>query len=403
MTDVDLSSFGTSEMLECPFPFFKEMRASAPVVKLPGREAFLVTRREDIEYVTLHPELFSSTGRSPAKTYPGQRYKTLADMTSTDPPEHTAMRSVHLRMLSTKKLAAMKPEIEREANRLIEAFEEADEIELISEYAAPLPSWVMTALLGIPREMQSQLDEWADKYFTFFDANLHSPGKFADIEDELVGSYVDFMNFCGELVEERLANPGEDPLTSLVTSTKRDGSSFTVDELANFVRLLIVGAQTTVTMIAHAVQDLLSLDSVPDLSDDRIVRRLLEESMRMDGPTTYGPRIVTEDVEIGGVELRAGTRILLSWQSANRDGDFFADPDTFDPQRENLSRHMAFGNGIHRCIGAPLAHLEGEVALRALFGRLPHLMLSGRNTFEHDTGLMGIRKLDALYVDNKKR
>jgi cytochrome P450 len=120
--------------------------------------------------------------------------------------------------------------------------------------------------------------------------------------------------------------------------------------------------------------------------------------MRMDGPTTYGPRICTTDVELGGVPLPAGTRLLLSWQSANRDGEFFEDPDRFDPAREGLSRHMAFGNGIHRCIGASLAHVEGEVALRALFGRLPSLRLSSRNDFSHVTELTGIRKLRYLYV-----
>jgi cytochrome P450 len=386
-------------MLEDPFPLLKHLRADQPVALIPGRDAYLVTRREDVEYVVMNPELFSSQGRSPTQTYPNQRYETLPDLASTDPPDHTAMRAAHVKMFSPKRLAAMKPGIEAEANRLIDQIEGAGEIDLITKFAKPLPLWVMTQLLGLPGTMQSQLGEWADNWFTLFDANLHNPEGF-NAEEELVASYVEFMNFCGDLVQERMANLGDDSLSVLLQSTKPDGTPFTIDQYANFARLLIVGSQTTETMLAHAVIDVLRLDEVPDLSDSRTARAYLDESMRLDGPTTYGPRICTTDVEVGGVAMSAGTRILLSWQSANRDAEFHHEPEQFDPERENLARHMSFGHGIHRCIGASLAYAEGEIALRVLFERLPHLRLSERNDFQHVTELTGIRKLRHLWVSD---
>jgi cytochrome P450 len=386
-------------MKEDPFPFFEEARRETPVLEIPERGAYLVTRRADIEYVTLHPELFSSTGRSPMKNYPGQRYKTLPDMTSMDPPEHKVIRAAHMRMLSAHRLRDMKPAMEAEANRLIDRFADEPRVELITAFAKPLPAWVMATLLGVGREMQDQLDVWADEYFQFFDANLHRHGEFESVENQLVGSFIDFMNFCGDLAVERRANPGDDALSELVNTPKPDGSLFTLDELANFIRLLIVGAQTSVTMIAHAVIDAVRMENRGDFADDRHLQRLLDESLRRDGPATFGPRICTKKVELGDVTLPAGTRVLLSWQSGNRDETFFEDPAEFNVERSNLGRHVGFGFGIHRCIGAPLAHAEGVVALRALFSRFRMIRLSQENDYAHRTELTGIRTLKKLHLD----
>lgn len=399
MAENTMPAFGTPAMLEDPFPLFEELRHEAPVWEIPGRNAYLVTRRSDIEYVTLHPEIFSNTGRSPTKSYEGQRFKTLPDMTSMDPPEHKVIRVAHMKMLSAHRLKTLRPMLEREANRLIDQFVDQPRVEFVSAFAKPLPAWVMANLLAVPSDMQDQLDIWADQYFQFFDANLHRKGSFESVEDELVGNFVEFMNFCGDLVVERRANPGDDPLTELVMSKKPDGTEFTIDELANFVRLLIVGAQTSVTMLAHTFIDVIQMEDHGDLSDERWCKKLLDESLRRDGPATYGPRICMEDVELGGVKLPAGTRILLSWQSGNRDETFFEEPTKFDPTRGNLGRHVGFGFGIHRCIGAPLAHAEGIVALQAMYSRFREIRLAPENDYTHRTELTGIRTLKELNLE----
>jgi cytochrome P450 len=384
-------------MLEDPFPFFETLRSGCPVCEVPERNVYLVTRREDIEYAALHPELFSNHGRASQQTYPGQRYETMPDLTSTDPPEHKAIRTAHLQLLSAKRIREMRPQIEAEAHRLIDGFVEEPEIELIQAFAKPLPAWVMGNLLGVPRELHQQLDTWAVQYFDLFDRNLHH-GAGGGPDPALIDSFVEFMNFCGDLVVDRREHPRDDALSEFVHSRKPDGSLFSIDEMANYVRLLVVGAQTSTYLISQAVIEVVRLGEPGDLTDERYLQRTMDETLRKDGPATYGPRVCVRDVEIGGVKLPAGTRLFLAWQSGSRDEEVFGCPADFDPERTNLSRHLGFGLGIHRCIGAPLAHAEGAAALKTLFERFREIRLSPRNDYTHDTHLTSMRALKHLYL-----
>lgn len=394
----DAIEFGSADMLENPFPFFETRRAECPVFHVPSRDVYVVTRRADIEYVVLHPELFSSKGRAPLDSYPGQRYRTMPDLTSTDPPEHKAIRTAHLHLLSAKRIREMRPGMEQEANRLIDKFVDAGEVEFIGAFAKPFPAWVMGSLLCVPRDMHQQLDIWAGQYFDLFDKNLHHAAE-GGPDQHLVDSFVDFMNYCGDLVVDRRTHPQNDPLTEFVNATKEDGSQFTVDEMANYVRLLVVGAQTSTYLIAQSVIELAQVRDRGELDNKRYLQRVLDETLRKDGPATYGPRVCQEDVELGGVKLTAGTRVFLAWQSGSRDENTFESSEEFCPERPNLAKHLGFGLGIHRCIGAPLAHAEGEVALQAMFTRFSGIRLSSRNDYRHDTTLTSMRALRALYLD----
>jgi cytochrome P450 len=150
--------FASPEMLEDPFPFFEAVRTTDPVYPMPGRDAYLITRREDVEFALQHPDIFSNTGRTAGKTYPGQRYQTCPDLASTDPPEHKARRALYLHLLSPRRIATVRPIMERKAHELIDGFAGDAEVEIIDRYAKPLPAWVMGWLLGVPDEMHTQLD-----------------------------------------------------------------------------------------------------------------------------------------------------------------------------------------------------------------------------------------------------
>jgi cytochrome P450 len=247
--------------------------------------------------------------------------------------------------------------------------------------------------------MHDQLDRWAVDYFDLFDKNLHGGANGDGPPAHLIESFVEFMNYCGDLVVDRRERPRADALTEFVHSRKPDGSQFSIDEMANYVRLLVVGAQTSTYLISQAVIEVLEMDERPDLADDSTVKKILDETLRKDGPATYGPRVCVQDVELGGTVLPAGTRVLLAWQSGSRDEDVFACPAAFDPGRDRLSRHLGFGLGIHRCIGAPLAHAEGIVALRVLFGRFREIRLSPKNDYTHDTSLTSMRVLRELHLE----
>jgi cytochrome P450 len=358
----------------------------------------VVTRHRDIEYVLRNPQLFSSQGRTPIVTYPGQRYQTTSDLVGTDAPEHRAIRTVHQALLSAKRLREIRPAMEAEANRMVDQFAGRGEVEYISAFAKPFPAWVMGYILCLPLEMHQQVDRWAVEYFELFDKNLHHPGE-GGPPPELIKSYVDFMNYCGDLVTDRRENPRDDALSEFVNARRDDGSQFSIDEMANYVRLLVTGGQTTTSLVAQSLVEVLNMKDRGDLADPRHLEKIVDETLRKDGPATFCPRVCTEDVEIGGVALPAGTRVFMAWHSGSRDEEMFECPAEFRPNRPNLARHLGFGQGIHRCIGAPLAKIEAEVGLKTMFSRLRNLRFSRKNDFRHDTSLTAMRVLRELHLE----
>jgi len=390
--------FGSAEMLEDPFPFFEHARVHAPVFPVESRNMYVVTRHQDIEYVLRNPALFSSRGRTPVLSFPGQRYQTTPDLVGTDAPEHREIRTAHLALLSTKRLREILPAMEAEAHAMIDRFAGGPEVEFISAFAKPYPAWVMGHILCLPRDMHMQVDQWAVDFFELFDQLLHHPDVTA-LPPHLIESYVDFMNYCGDLAVELRERPRGDALSEFVNARKSDGSLFSIDEMATYIRLLVTGAQTSTSMLAQSVVEVIRLKDRGDLANDRYLDRLIDETLRKDGAATYCPRTTTQDVELSGIVLPAGTRIFLSWHSGCRDATMFEDPDAFKPDRPHLARHLGLGQGIHRCIGGPLAQLEGRVALKVLFGRFADIRLSQRNDFRHDTSLTAIRVLKELHLD----
>jgi cytochrome P450 len=212
-------------------------------------------------------------------------------------------------------------------------------------------------------------------------------------------SFVNFTNFCGDLVVKwRVEKKDGDPLSEFAFSPQDDGSLFSIDQLTNEVRLLVVGAQTTANLIAQSIVETLQMDDRGDMGDERHVQAIVEESLRKDGPATYMPRICLQDVEIAGVTIPAGSRVFLSLQSANRDETFFECPARFDINRPNVKRHVAFGFGTHFCVGAPIARVEATVALTALFSRFSDIRLSPKNDFRHRTEVMALRALREVHL-----
>lgn len=386
-------------MLENPFPFFEEKRAHCPVFPVPSRSMYVVTRHKDLEFVLRNPDIFSSEGRNPLVNFPGQRYKSTPDLVSMDAPQHKQVRTVHQALLSPKRLREMRPVMEAEIHQMIDRFADKGEIEFINAVAKPFPAWVMGYILCLPREMHEQVDIWATEFFELFDKNLYHPNE-GGPPQRLIDSYVNFMNYCGDLVADRRKNPQDnDPLTEFVNSRKEDGSLFSLDEMASYVRLLITGAQTSTSMLAQSLVEVIRMKDRGDLNDSKWIAKIVDESLRKDGAATYCPRIVTRDVELGGTALPAGARVYLSWHSANADETVFEEPYEFRPDRPNLAKNLGFGQGNHRCIGAPLAQLEGEVVLKALFTRFRDIRLSPKNDFKHDTSLMAMRVFNELHLE----
>lgn len=394
--------FGSAEMLEDPFTFFEKARTHSPVFAVPSRKMHVVTRHADIEYVLRNPKLFSSADRTPVLSFPGQRYQTMPDLVGTDGAQHKEIRTAHLALLSTKRLREIVPAMEAEAHAMIDAFADKEEVEFIEAFAKPYPAWVMGHILCLPREVHMQVDQWAVDFFEVFDQLLHHPDA-NTLPPHLIKSYVDFMNYCGDLAVELRERPRGDALSDFVNARKSDGSLFSIDEMATYIRLLVTGAQTSTSLLAQSVVEVLRMRGRGDMANDRYLDQLIDETLRKDGPATYCPRTARQDVEIGGVALPAGSKVFLAWHSGCRDPDMFENPDEFSPERAKLQRHLGLGQGVHRCIGGPLAQLEGRITLKALFSRFGSIRLSPKNDFSHDTSLTAIRVLNTLYLELEPR
>jgi cytochrome P450 len=265
----------------------------------------------------------------------------------------------------------LRPRIEEVAAELLDAVEARGEMDIVEEYAFPLPITVIAELLGIPVADRDRFRRWSNAVVT----PAFSPDAFAEFGDLMA----DFVAYLRALFERRRVEPAEDLISALL-QVRDGGDALSEQELFSMVVLLIVaGHETTVNLIANAVLALLEHpDQLVELRRDPAARvpAAIEECLRFDGPVERAlNRWAASDVELGGQTIRRGDDVIVILGSANRDPERFPDPDVLDLDRDD-TKHVAFGRGSHYCLGAPLARLEGEVALTTLLRRLPGIRLA---------------------------
>jgi cytochrome P450 len=351
------------------------MRRESPVVEvtLPtGATAWLVTRYDDAQRALSDPRF--SKAVMPAG---GVNYRALVPesveralnrhMLATDPPDHTRLRRLVAGPFAPRRVAAMRPWIEQIAERLLDGVSGAVEVDLLDAYAAPLPIQVICELLGIPVEDQTTFRGWVN-------AILAGPMNVAEWPPAVM-ALLDYIR--GLLVAKR-QDPGDDLLSALITA-RDEGDRLTDDELTSMVYLLLIaGHETTTNLIANGMLLLLSEPARWErvVAEPELLPGVVEECLRYEGPVqTATFRTTLEPVELGGHLIPAGATVLVSLSSANRDADRFPDPDRLVLDRP-ATPNLAFGHGIHYCLGAPLARLEGQVAFAALARRFPGMRLA---------------------------
>ncbi|PZG31244.1 cytochrome P450 [Spongiactinospora gelatinilytica] len=353
------------------------LRAADPVVRivLPfGLEAWLVTRHADVRAVAADPrfskQAATTGGRSPIPMVSGS--KALFWM---DPPEHTRVRKIVSAAFTARRIQALRPRVERLAADLVDRMiAKGPPADLITEVALPLPLAVICELLGVPGDERERFQEWADQMlFT----GAAAPGQVEQIRAarEALDAYL------SDLIGRKKAapTPADDMLTMLLRAHDED-ARLTEEEMRAFsVVLLVAGYHTTTGSLTHAIYHLLRDPARYRLLHDQpeLIPGAVEELLRYSqiGSGIVTMRVATEDVEIGGAEIKAGEAVLLSISSANRDGSVFPDADTLDLARAD-NPHLTFGHGIHFCLGAQLGRLELGAALSALVTRLPKVRLA---------------------------
>jgi cytochrome P450 len=298
------------------------------------------------------------------------------NLLAVDPPDHSRLRRLVAIPFTPKYIEGLRPRVQAIADTLLDAVEARTdetgrrEMELISDFAYPLPLTVISEMLGIPLADRDTFREWSQAAVSFTPADRANPAVTAKL--------IEFIAYLRRLVAEKRSNPGDDLLSGLVLA-EAEGDKLSENELLSMIFLLIVaGHETTVNLIGNGM---LALFEHPEQrarlqEDPNLLKAAIEEMLRYYGPVEMSlTRWVRQDTEFGGQRLRRGEQILALLASANHDGEQFPNPDVFDISREP-NRHAAFGTGIHSCLGATLARLEGQIAFATLLSRMPDLALA---------------------------
>ncbi|MDQ6434473.1 cytochrome P450 [Mesorhizobium sp. LHD-90] len=311
-----------------------------------------------------------------------------------EPPAHTRLRTLVNRAFVSRQVERLRPRIEVLAHRLIDGFEATGRAELIRDFATPLPAAVIAEMMGLPAESGLQLVAWSNDMVRMY---MHKPGPAE--ETQANASARAFADFIRRHAAEKRKHPGDD-LLSLLTAAAEDGQKLTEDELVSSAILLLnAGHEATVHQAGNAVRTILAQGGDPRrfFETPELAVATVEECLRYDAPLHMFTRYVYQEAEIAeGVVLKPGDQVGLLLGAANRDPLAFSEPDAFRPGRPD-QKNVSFGAGIHFCIGAPLARLELQVALKTLFDRLPGLRLAETPAYSDIYHFHGLRRLDVAF------
>ncbi len=375
--DFDLTS---QEFYRNSNQIFAQLREQEPVTAQTssyGRRMWYVTRYEDVEAVLKDTEHFAMDFRAAfdPETVEKMNRPQLMDMVNNhlltkDGEDHRRLRSLVTQAFTPRRIAALRPRIQQIAETLLDKVRDQGEMDLVEEYAFPLPITVIAELLGIPVEDRANFREWSDAFVS---------GPFKGDEQAFYESAMGFVMYLGQIFEQRRKNPQGDLISALLHAEEA-GDRLSTEELFSMVVLLIIaGHETTVTLIGNATVAVLAHPEVKErlIDHPEQMPQAVEEFLRYESPVQRAlARWVTKDVEIDGKHIPRGDMVVPVLGSANRDSAEFEHPTRLDIDRPNLNAHLAFGKGIHYCLGAPLARLEGEIALNTLLRRLPGLRLT---------------------------
>jgi cytochrome P450 len=370
-----------------PYPVYALLRATNPVLRppIPGYEgagAAVLTRYADVESVLRDPRFSADRTRAHlfqafADRFPRQLLQGpdgFRTMLMVDPPDHTRLRHLVNRAFTPRRVEErLRPRIEALVEELLDALAGRHEIDVMRDFAEPLPAIVIAELLGVPAADHRQFKQWSSELLAEGPGRAFQPGA----QERTAALFGRLREYMRGIVAERRKSPGEDLISGLIEAqTERDALS-EGELISTSLLLLIAGHETTTNLIGNGLLALLRnpaelerLRREPDLLENAI-----EELLRYDSPVQATVRIATEDVAIGDALIPKDAATLVLIGAANRDPAVFAEPDRLDLARENV-RHLSFGLGTHFCLGAGLARLEARSAFRGLLGRFPHMALA---------------------------
>lgn len=390
MADVVTGTFGGSEVdpegAAAPQAQYRLMHEHSPVVRLDTM--VLLARHDDVMHALRHPELFSSN----MDAIDIGNVRPLIPL-QIDPPDHVKFRRLLDPLFSPKEVAKLEPEVRRLVNELIDGFEAAGEVELSDQFAIPLPCTVFLALLGLPIED-------LDLFLRFKDSIIRPVGDTPEAAKAVQSAAgQEIYAYFQKVVDARRVEPRDDLISGFVEA-EVDGHRLSDNDILDICYLfLLAGLDTVTASLTCAVAYLAAHPDRRDAisADLSLVPAAVEELLRWETPVPGVPRVAMTDVEIGGEQVREGDSVMCLLGAANIDASEFPDPDVVDLERPG-NRHLAFGGGVHRCLGSHLARLEMRVALEELHRRLPDYALKEGETPRYTSGIRAVEYLPLVFT-----
>ncbi len=366
-------ALSTQEAQLDPFPWYREMREESPIRYDEDRECWDVFRYDDVQGVLHNAEEFSSERPLTAQGENEIEGMALETMLNTDPPRHDELRKVVDDPFKPGAVKHLAPHIKDITNEYINAVVDDGEMDIVADLATPLPVTVIAELIGVPADDREQFKQWSD---TIVEGPGAATVSAETVREEQLQAQSEMATYFTDLIEQRQEDPRDD-LISEVIHAEVEGATLSEGETLGFLALLLIaGNVTTTNLITNAVRCFATLpDGIESVRDNASLELAIEEVLRYQSPIQAVSRIAATDTQLGDHDVKAGDRVVAWNGAANHDGDQFDDPDTFVPDR-SPNQHLAFGSGVHYCLGLHLARLEARTALSTLFDRFETMQVS---------------------------
>lgn len=411
MSDLSNIRLLDQETIECPYGAYDLLREEAPVFRVPESGAYIVTRYDLVMEAVRNTEVFSSAiGQS--DSFKAGAYQEVVDlleregyemahtMISADPPTHTRYRSLVNRAFTAGRVRGMQDYIQQIVDELIDDFIDRGNVEFVTEFAIKLPIYVIADQLGVPRGDGQKFKDWSDALVpTGLDLGLEA-------ELERARLAIEYQKYFAERIEEARADPKENIIGDLVRARLDDGRPLNTAELLSIIQqLLVAGNETTTNALGAGLVLLMeNPDQAAALHEggEKEMRTFCEEVIRLEAPVSGLFRVTTQDTELGGFAIPAGSMVNLRWAAANRDPAVFDEPAALDVCRKNAGAQIGYGVGVHFCVGAMLAREELYCGFSTLLRRLENIRLADPNdALEHHSNFI-LRGLKALRLEFDK-
>ena len=395
----------SDEVLQNPYPTYARLHEAGPLHYLDvGSKwpVWSIVSHAECSSIAKDPRLSAKRAHQMLLSLPLSRQAEFAELARMlglwlifmDPPEHTRLRKLLNKGFSAAAVEGLRPQVEAIVDQMLKPLQHGSEVDLMLEFANPMPVRIILEMLGIPQELRDTFVDWSRAIAVF----RGNPNRTVEETRAAQDALIELTEFFRKTVAERRRNKGND-LISLLIDIEEEGEVLTEEELyAQCIALLFAGHETTRNLIGNGMYTLLQYPQETAELRERpeIIRSAVEELLRYESPVQFTARVLKEDIEVCGQQIRKGWTVLCMLGAANRDPKQFKEPDDLDLKRLN-NQHLAFSAGLHFCIGAQLARLEGQIALLNLVQRFPKMKLAGpRPEYAPTFGFRGLKSLPII-------